>query len=137
MSDGKEKRRFRWKRAVEFSECDPAGVAHFTTLLKLAEAAEHAWWRELGLAGEFFDLEKHAWPRVAVTGEFLGPVQFGDLVGVTIEVAKLGGSSIGYRAVLEMDRGEKVAVVEWTVVYVKIAEQQASGLPDRVREAFE
>ena len=124
---------FRQKRVIEFAECDPAGVAHFTTLLKLAEAAEHAWWRKNGLAAEFFDLKTHAWPRVALSSTFRAPARFGEEVETSLFVTSVGQTSISYQATLQV--GPKpIATVDWTVVHLDPTTGKPTELPLTVHE---
>jgi acyl-CoA thioesterase FadM len=56
-------------RRVQFVESDPAGIAHFSTMFRFMEEAEHARWRAAGLA--ITDRSSpYAWPPAAVTFDF-------------------------------------------------------------------
>ena len=41
---------FKVRRRVEFSETDMAGIVHYSNFFRYMEAAEHAFFRSLGLS---------------------------------------------------------------------------------------
>ena len=41
---------YRYRRRVEFSETDLAGIVHFSNYFRYMEAAEHEFFRSLGLS---------------------------------------------------------------------------------------
>jgi len=51
-------------RDVEFSDTDMAGIMHFANFFKFMEAAEHAFFRSLGLSIHTDDPNEVSWPRV-------------------------------------------------------------------------
>ena len=55
---------FRYRRRVQFSETDLAGIAHFSAFFRFMEEAEHALWRAAGLSIGAADITG-GWPRVA------------------------------------------------------------------------
>ena len=57
------------KRRIEWMDTDAAGIYHWTTAFRLAEAAEAALHTALGIA----DFTFGATPRVAVSGELHPP----------------------------------------------------------------
>lgn len=91
------------QRRVEWSDTDASGIHHNTFIVRLAEAAEHALWRRVGLT----DRENFV-PRVRMEIDFLKPLRAGDLVEGEIAIAEMGRTSITF-AFEARDRGEVVA----------------------------
>ena len=80
------------RRRIEWMDTDAAGIYHWTTVFRLAEAAEAALHTALGIA----DFTFGATPRVAVDAEFERPLRFNDQVDVELIVESVGRSSVRY-----------------------------------------
>src|SRR4051795_9415540 len=79
------------RRRIEWMDTDAAGIYHWTTVFRLAEAAEAALHTALGIA----DFTFGATPRVAVEASFARPLRFNDPVKVALAVTALGRTSVG------------------------------------------
>ena len=56
---------FRVKRIVEFADTDMAGIVHFAQFFNYMEAAEHAFFRSLGISVVTRQVDPPVgWPRV-------------------------------------------------------------------------
>ncbi|MDP0489893.1 MAG: thioesterase family protein [Verrucomicrobiota bacterium JB023] len=113
----------RQRRTVAFSETDASGRAHFTSILKWAEDAEHHQLRQMGLAVHDGTV---AWPRVRVECDYFKPVQAGDEVEIEIEIAKKGRSSLTWAFSVEHE-GARIATGKIVTVYLE--EGQSAALP--------
>jgi acyl-CoA thioesterase FadM len=80
------------RRRVEWIDTDAAGIYHYTTTFRLAEAAEAAMHTALGIADRTFG----ATPRVAVEMSFKTPLRFNDEIEAELAVAGLGRASVHY-----------------------------------------
>jgi YbgC/YbaW family acyl-CoA thioester hydrolase len=83
-------------RQVEFSDTDMAGIVHFSAFFRFMEAAEHAFFRSLGLSIHTTVPELLGWPRVHADCDFLYPLRFEDSVEVRLLVREKREKSIGY-----------------------------------------
>lgn len=99
---------FRYTRRVQFAETDLAGIAHFSTMFRYMEEAEHALWRACGLSiaerGSPF-----GWPRLNAALEFRKPLRFEEEFEVLVRIAALTRRTIDYDLVLR--RGDTVIAV--------------------------
>jgi acyl-CoA thioesterase FadM len=87
------------RRRIEWMDTDAAGIYHWTTVFRLAEAAEAALHTALGIA----DFTFGATPRVAVQASFARPLRFNDPVEVALTVTRLGRTSVEYALALSAD----------------------------------
>ena len=92
------------KRRIEWMDTDAAGIYHWTTAFRLAEAAEAVLHTALGIA----DFTFGATPRVAVSASFTHPLRFNDLVDVALAVETIGRTSVEYRMTITADAGPAV-----------------------------
>jgi acyl-CoA thioesterase FadM len=88
-------------RRIEWMDTDAAGISHWTTVFRLAEAAEAALHTALGIADYTFG----ATPRVAVQASFARSLRFNDPVEVALTVTGLGRTSVEYGLAITGDGG--------------------------------
>src|SRR3954469_25934411 len=88
-------------RRSEWKDTYAPGIYHWTTVFRLAEAAEAALHTALGIAEFTFG----ATPRVAVEASFARPLRFNDPVKVALAVTALGRTSVEYGLVITGDDG--------------------------------
>ena len=116
---------FYYRRRVEFADTDAAGIAHFTSLIRYAESAEHAFLRSIGssvmrsanrvhwadanASARPRDGESAAaleaevdWPRARLEVDFTAPAYFEDVIEIAVQVERLGRSSVKYRHTLRL-----------------------------------
>jgi acyl-CoA thioesterase FadM len=115
-------------RRIEWIDTDAAGIYHWTTVFRLAEAAEAAMHTALGIEGTF-----GLAPRVAVAANFRRPLRFNDLVAVELAVQTIGRSSLVYRLTLTSD-ADLVAEGTLTICFIDQATGRAAPWPQDVRE---
>ena len=88
---------FKLTRRVEFSETDMAGIVHYSNFFKYMEAAEHAFFRSLGLSiHPTGPGETVGWPRVHASCDFKRPIRFEDEIEVHLLVREKKEKSLVY-----------------------------------------
>jgi len=86
---------FRYRRRVQFSETDLAGIAHFSAFFRFMEEAEHALWRAAGLSIGAAE-QTGGWPRVAAAFDYKSPLRFEDEFDVAVRIDEITRRSIRY-----------------------------------------
>jgi len=91
---------FRTTRRVEFADTDLGGIVHFARFFVFMETAEHELLRALGTSVHVTDADGRVigWPRVEARCEYLAPLHFGEVVEITLRVARKGSRSMTYDA---------------------------------------
>ena len=89
---------FRTRRRVEFVDTDMAGIVHFSNFFRYMEFAEMEFLRARGLtvAWREFGGERLSLPRVSASCDYLKPVQFEDVLEISVTLARLGRKSVTY-----------------------------------------
>ena len=100
-SDLPDPARLILKRRIEWMDTDAAGIYHWTTVFRLAEAAEAALHTALGIA----DFTFGATPRVAVQASFSRSLRFNDPVEIELVVTRLGRTSVEYALAITGEHG--------------------------------
>jgi acyl-CoA thioesterase FadM len=119
------------RRRIEWMDTDAAGIYHWTTVFRLAEAAEAALHTALGIAEFTFG----ATPRVAVQASFARSLRFNDPVDVDFAVTALGRTSVEYRLAINAVDADGATAAEGSVKTVLIdrGTGRAVAWPDDVR----
>ena len=107
---------FHTRRRVEWADTDKAGIVHFARFFVFIEAAEHEFWRSLGLSvyteinGDII-----SWPRLTTACEYLCPVSFEDELDIHLQITKIGEKSLSYTCDFHCE-GEPIARGELKIV---------------------
>jgi acyl-CoA thioesterase FadM len=120
------------RRRIEWIDTDAAGIYHWTTAFRLAEAAEAALHTALGIADRTFGVT----PRVSVTAEFQRPLVFNDPVEVELTVEAVGRTSVRY-ALTIMGPDGPAMTGHVTACLIDRESRRAVGWPDDMRAALE
>jgi acyl-CoA thioesterase FadM len=117
------------RRRVEWIDTDAAGIYHWTTAFRLAEAAEAALHTALGIA----DVTFGATPRVHVEADFSRPLVFNEAVDVELTVRAVGRTSVEYALAITGEAGPAVAGAV-KACFIDRGSRRAVPWPDAVRE---
>jgi acyl-CoA thioesterase FadM len=121
----------RLHRRIEWMDTDAAGIYHWTTAFRLAEAAEAAMHTGLGIA----ELTFGRTPRVSVSADFRRALRFNDRVEVELAVERLGRTSVGYRLAIAGPGGLAVEG-RLTACYVDAETGAPQPWPAKIRRAL-
>jgi YbgC/YbaW family acyl-CoA thioester hydrolase len=115
-------------REVEFHHTDMAGIMHFSNFYKLMEAAEHAFFRSLGLSIHTVDPEPLGWPRVHADCDFSYPLRFEDLVEIQLLVREKREKSLVYSFIFRKVSGEpRCEVARGSLAVACVKRDSATG----------
>ena len=125
---------------VRFGSCDPARIIYFPNYFDFFHAAMEDFFRDRigALYHVLLGKDRISFPTVHLEVDFVSPISFGDEVRVTVEVAKVGRSSLAFRYVGR--RGsDGVAVVDATATTVctDLDAFKSVPLPDELRGPLE
>ena len=122
------------RRRVDWMDTDAAGIYHWTTVARFAEAAEVALHNSLGIAGETFEAKVN--PRLSVHFEFQRPLRFNDEGVIQLRVDAVGRSSVRYQLQISDTEGLSVATGEILTCLVETDGSRSRPWPDHVRMAL-
>lgn len=132
-------------RQVEFADTDMAGIMHFANFFRFMEAAEHAFFRSIGLSvhGRFGG-RLIGWPRVDARCAFSRPLRFEDVVEVQMLVREKRSKSLRCEYVFRKTEDRtpvEVARGEMTLVCTELDERsgtmKAIPIPDAIDALIE
>ena len=131
---------FTFHQKVLFKHCDPAGIVFFPRYFEMINDCVETFFDE-GLGWPFEELLKTGGiPTVTIGTDFTRPSFHGDRLVLTLELTKLGRTSLVY--VMEARCGEELRFrATTTLVHVAHEDGQAPGRPapwpDAIRPKLE
>jgi acyl-CoA thioester hydrolase len=120
---------------VRYGECDPQGVVFNANYFAYFDIALTELWREAaggyaGMMEDGIDLQV-----VEATARYKAPARFDDELDLTIEVTKLGTTSMVTRLAIHRD-GTLLVEGELAHVFVDVKTLTKIPIPDRLRSAL-
>ena len=134
---------FKLVRRVEFGETDMAGIVHYSNFFRYMEAAEHAFFRSLGVSIVTANTDPPVdWPRVHAHCDYHAPLRFEDEFEVHLLVSEKKSKALSYRFVFRKLNGNpgEVARGKLTVVCVTHApdgSMAATHIPAKIADQIE
>src|SRR5437762_7679083 len=118
---------YKLVREVEWHQTDMAGIMHFSQFYRFMEAAEHAFFRSLGLSINTVDPEPLGWPRVHADCDFSYPLRFEDSVEIHLLVREKRTKSLVYSFVFRKLSGEPREVARGSLAVACVKRDPATG----------
>ncbi len=134
---------FKIVRRVEFSETDMAGIVHYSNFFRYMEAAEHAFFRSLGLSVVTKQVDPPVgWPRVRAECDYKQPLRFEDEFEVHMLVAEKKSKALVYAfRFRKLNSNPTVEVARGSVTVVCVTHEHgkmsAATIPKAVADKIE
>jgi len=133
---------FKIRRIVEFSDTDMAGIVHHAVYYRYMEAAEHAFFRSLGLTvAPPKTVASVGWPRVHTEADFSAPLRFEDEVEIKLLVEEKKSKALTYAFRLRRLNGVPIEVARGriTVVCIKLVNgrMKATHIPKSIADKIQ
>lgn len=134
---------FKIRRLVEFSDTDMAGIVHHAVYFRYMEAAEHAFFRSLGLTvAPPKTPASVGWPRVHTEADFSAPLRFEDEVEIQLLVAEKKSKALTYAFRIRKRNAPEpfeVARGKITVVCIKLVDgrMKATRIPKAIADKIQ
>lgn len=125
--------KFSYERRVAFADTDAARVAHFTSMFRYVEEAEHAFLRAHEVP--VFEEDGPGWPRVACSLSVSGPAFFDQLLNIVLVRVAPGTSSVEWVWRID-DAEEEFPVAEITMKTVCVRMSGVGMRPEPLPEEF-
>jgi YbgC/YbaW family acyl-CoA thioester hydrolase len=126
---------FVWKSRVRYGDTDASGRIFYAALLRHFDAAETEFLRHIGFGYDTHPREL-GFPRVHVECDFVGALEYDDLMEIAVSVERIGRTSFTLQFDVSMS-GQPAARGKITVVAMDRAAQKSTPLPEPFRAALE
>ncbi len=126
---------FRTSLPLRFAHCDPAGIAYYPRYFELCDAAIEDWTAAvLGVTRhEMHFSHGLGLPTVTLTADFAIPSRLGDMLDFTVEVTRVGRSSVDLTVDIHCG-DERRFIVRYTQVLTDLAEGKSHPWPSQLHE---
>lgn len=121
-----------YQGSVTFADTDVAGVAHFSTILRYAEEAEHALLEKMRIP---VISHEGGFPKVRVECDYTAPMRFGDAFSVKLHLVQISNKSLRWGFVITVSN---VCCASGELVTVLVnSEGKSVEIPQQWREKLE
>lgn len=117
---------------IEFNHCDPAGIVFYPRYFEMTNSVVENFFADV-VGRSFAQMHvaaQNGVPTVAITADFMAPSRLGDKVLFSLEIIKLGRSSVTVR--IEGRMGDELRMrADLTLVW--IAAMKAAPWPEEMK----
>ena len=127
--------KFTSSKKIRFHHCDPAGIVFYPQFFYLLHEVQEDFFAHIGFPEHLLIQDGHGVPIVDLKVQFLGMCRNGDEVDITLELTKLGSSSISMVYEILLDKEVKLRATG-VVVYSEVPNGKSVRIPDAMRSAL-
>ncbi|MEC9249628.1 MAG: thioesterase family protein [Pseudomonadota bacterium] len=128
---------FTHRHKVGFADVDPAGIVFYPRYFEMINATIENWFSSVGYGFDQMILQDgYAVPTATIQVDFKTPSRLDDLVELELQLVRLGRSSIGLQINIQCE-GELRAVVQQTLVFIRMEGNKPVRIPDSLRAGLE
>lgn len=127
---------YRRRIGIEFNHCDPAGIVFYPRYFEMTNSVvENFFADDLGHSFRRMMDEGNGVPTARLEVDFRAPSRLGEVLEFTLDVLRVGGSSVGLRQVARCGGAVRMEA-GITLVWVDAAGRPARW-PDDIRAGLE
>ncbi|MBO6730286.1 MAG: acyl-CoA thioesterase, partial [Maricaulis sp.] len=116
---------------------DPAGIVFYPRYFEMINATIEDWFRSIGYGFDQMIMQDgFGVPTATIQVDFKAPSRLDDLVELELQLVRLGRSSIGLQINIQCE-GELRAVVQQTLVFIRMEGNKPVRIPDSLRAGIE
>ncbi|MBO6846482.1 MAG: acyl-CoA thioesterase [Maricaulis sp.] len=128
---------FTHRHKVGFADVDPAGIVFYPRYFEMINATIEDWFRSIGYGFDQMIMQDgFGVPTATIQVDFKAPSRLDDLVELELQLVRLGRSSIGLQINIQCE-GELRAVVQQTLVFIRMEGNKPVRIPDSLRAGIE
>jgi 1,4-dihydroxy-2-naphthoyl-CoA hydrolase len=109
---------YKFKKKINFFDCDPAGILFYAGIFKICHAAYEDLINSFNLKTDYWNNENFVIPIIHTEAEFLLPLKPGDNVAVEVSVSQLKDSSFELYYVCRNDDDKVTNEVKTVHIFV-------------------
>jgi YbgC/YbaW family acyl-CoA thioester hydrolase len=123
--------KFTVQKQVRFHHCDPAGIVFYPQFFYLLHEVQEDFLAHIGFPEHKLIAGGTGVPIVDLKTEFLGMCRNGDQLTMTLELTRIGGSSMGMQYEIHGDAGKTIRLrAHGVVVYSEVPHGKPVRIPD-------
>ena len=127
--------KFTSSKKIRFHHCDPAGIVFYPQFFYLLHEVQEDFLAHIGFPEHLLIQDRHGVPIVDLKVQFLGMCRNGDAVEITLELTKLGSSSLSMVYEILLAKEVKLRATG-VVVYSEVPNGKPVRIPDAMRSAL-
>ena len=128
---------FTLSKPMRFGDCDLTGIAYHPAYLSMLVDVNEAMFASFGITWQEIMFErKLGLPTVTMNIEFYRPAVYGDVLAFSVNVRKIGKSSLDLETVVTV-RDEPIWSIRQRIVLTSTTDHKSRPWPDDIRAGLE
>lgn len=123
-------------KLVRFHHCDPAGIVFYPQFFYLLHEVQEDFLAHIGFPEHKLIAGGTGVPIVDLKTEFLGMCRNGDALTITLELTRIGNSSLGMQYEVHGEAGDIRLRAHGVVVYSEVPHGKPVRIPEALRSAL-
>lgn len=128
--------KFSAQKLVRFHHCDPAGIVFYPQFFYLLHEVQEDFLAHIGFPEHALIAGGTGVPIVDLKTEFLGMCRNGDVLTITLELTRIGNSSMGMLYEIHGQPGTNTSTLRLRAHGVVVYSEVPHGKPLRIPEAL-
>ena len=128
--------KFTVQKLVRFHHCDPAGIVFYPQFFYLLHEVQEDFLAHIGFPEHKLIAGGTGVPIVDLKTEFLGMCRNGDALTITLELTRIGNSSLGTQYEVHGEAGDTRLKAHGVVVYSEVPHGKPVRIPEALRSAL-
>ncbi len=132
--------KFTTQKQVRFHHCDPAGIVFYPQFFYLLHEVQEDFLSHIGFPEHLLIQSGAGIPIVDLKTQFLGMCRHGDQLTLTLELTRIGSTSIGMQYEMGANGDAASQTIKLrahgVVVYSEVPNGKAIAIPDNLRSAL-
>jgi 1,4-dihydroxy-2-naphthoyl-CoA hydrolase len=124
----------KFKKAINFYDCDPAGILFFGRIFEICHAAYEDLIGSFNLKSDYWSNKNFAVPIMHTEAEYLLPLKAGDNVTVEVAVCKLKNSSFELRYTCRNEKNKVTNEVRTVHIFIDKKEWKKIPIDPEVKQ---
>ena len=121
---------------IQFVDTDLTQRIHYSSIFRYFERMDHDFFRKIGFSYNDLFKQGYEMPRVHVECNYLGEIEYDDLLEAQTSISKIGNSSFTYLFQL-FKEGQLVIKGAMTIVFISSSTGKKLEIPEFVKAELE
>lgn len=127
----------KFKRKIDFYDCDPAGILFFARIYNLCHSAYEELVSSFGLKEDYWNNESYIVPIINSEAFYHKPYKYNDIAVIEVAVSQLKSSSFELSYLCKNQDGEKCVKVRTAHVFVDKKTWKKMEMPAKIKNSLD
>ncbi len=127
---------FKYKKKINFFDCDPAGILFYARVYELCHSAYEAMIESFNIEEDYWRNENYIVPIISSEASYHKPIKYADEITVEVKVSQLKKSSFELEYKCKNEKGENCVNVKTVHVFLNKKLWTKIEMHEKIKESL-